>query len=200
MLMPAQSLITVLLALSALLNHPIHTAPVKARVLGTNVPLSPAPTLTVVQTPKATPTPKPVVAPPAPTPAPSISTDINPQNLLQALNNYRIANGKSALSWDNNLAGFAQTRARHFLDIGGLDNHAGFLDFIQNQDGFHKLGFMSLGENSGEGYLGTARGMVEQFYTQDQGHKDNELNPKWSYAGIAVLGKFTDFIFAGSKI
>lgn len=152
---------------------------------------------TSVLTPTNTPTP---IA--TPTLAPTNSSGLSGMvlDLFNALNNYRIKNGVNALAWDSKLGDFAQSRASIFNQNGGLDNHAGFLDFINNQDGFHKLGFYKLGENSSWGYNVSAVDLIEQVYTQDSGHKQNELNPSWSHVGIGLSGTSTDFVFGGSKM
>ena len=63
------------------------------------------------------------------------------QEIFTALNNYRSQHGSGALAWDDNLTGFAVSRADYFSQTAKLDDHAGFLDYLNNQDGFKKLGF-----------------------------------------------------------
>lgn len=121
------------------------------------------------------------------------------QELLAALNAYRQRHGKGILIWDNKLGEFAQLRAAYFASKGDLDSHAGFTDYINNQDGFKKLGFMSVGENSSYGYTLEAVHVIEWVYAGDKPHDDNQLNGEWTHVGIGVDGTATDFVFGGKK-
>ncbi len=123
-----------------------------------------------------------------------------PQEILAALNSYRQKNGRGALSWDDKLGDYAKERAVNFTSKKDLDGHAGFTNFINNQDGFHKLGFMSVGENSSYGYILEAIHLIEWVYAGDKPHNDNQLNSNWSYVGIGVNGVATDVIFGGKKL
>jgi uncharacterized protein YkwD len=122
------------------------------------------------------------------------------QEIFVALNAYRQRHGVGVLSWDNGLGNFAQSRADLFNTRGNTDTHAGFTDFINNQDGFKKLGFMSLGENSSFGYHVEAVHLIEWIYAGDAPHDNNQLNPQWSFVGIGVNGVATDLIFGGNRI
>lgn len=123
-----------------------------------------------------------------------------PGEILTALNRYRQRHGKGTLSWDDKLAGFANTRAEYFLEKGKLDSHAGFLDYLNNQDGFKKLGFARVGENSSIGFTLEGVHIIEWVYAGDAGHNDNQLNSDWQYVGIGVSSNATDLIFAGDKL
>ena len=120
--------------------------------------------------------------------------------ILQALNNYRIKHGSGLLSFDQNLLAFAQGRADLFNSRGNTDAHAGFTDLINNQDGFKKLGFMALGENSSIGYHVEAVHLIEWIYAGDAPHDNNQLNPEWTHVGIGVSGLATDLVFGGRKM
>ncbi len=122
------------------------------------------------------------------------------QEILQALNNYRNQHGSGSLSWDAGLSSFAKQRSDLFQNKGSMDSHAGFTDFINNQDGFHKLGFMALGENSSFGYHVLAVHLIEWIYAGDAPHNNNQLNPEWTYVGIGVTGLATDLVFGGRKM
>lgn len=119
--------------------------------------------------------------------------------ILQALNAYRQRQGKGALAWDDALGRFAQSRSDSFHTAGSTDAHAGFTDFINNQSGFQKLGFMSLGENSSYGYQLEAVHLIEWVYAGDAPHNNNQLNSDWTHVGIGVSGVATDLIFGGRK-
>lgn len=121
------------------------------------------------------------------------------QETLSALNAYRQKNGKPALSWDDKLAAYAQSRVETFVSQGQTDKHAGFSDFINNQDGFSKLGFNSVGENSSFGYKLLGVHLIEWVYAGDKPHDDNQLNSAWTHVGIGIKEVATDLIFAGGK-
>lgn len=122
------------------------------------------------------------------------------QEILQALNAYRKRHGVGELLWDTTLGNFAQGRSDGFLKNGSMDGHAGFTDYINNKDGFHKLGFMALGENSSFGYHLEAVHLIEWVYAGDAPHDNNQLNSQWTHAGIGVSGEATDLIFGGRKM
>jgi uncharacterized protein YkwD len=123
-----------------------------------------------------------------------------PQEIFSALNAYRQRHGRNMLSWDEKLAEYAQKRAQYFISKNKLDAHAGFLDFVNNQDGFHQLGFAALGENSSIGYHLEAIHLIEWVYAGDKPHDDNQLSLQWQYVGIGVDATATNLIFAGNKL
>jgi len=122
------------------------------------------------------------------------------QEILSALNGYRQGKGKGTLVWDERLANYAQERASYFASKGDLDSHAGFTDYVNNQDGFHKLGFMNLGENSSYGYTLEGVHLIEWVYAGDKPHDDNQLNSEWTHVGIGVSGSASNLIFGGKKM
>lgn len=171
--------------------------------------VSPSPSITPTNTPTPIPTyipTPPITLTPAPTNKPVIKLNSNSSttasNILTALNNYRAKKGVGTLSWSQILASFAQSRANYFASIGspagGLDNHAGFNNYIAD-DGFNKLGFWALGENSSQGFTGSPTELIEQFYGGHKPHDDNQLKSDWSHVGIGVNGLFTDLVFGGRK-
>lgn len=128
------------------------------------------------------------------------SQNASSQEILTALNNYRTAHGKGTLSWDSNLAVFAQNRAEQFDKDGKLDDHAGFNQLFTNPDNVKKLGFLRLGENSSIGYVLNAVHLIEWVYASDAPHNNNQLDSDWTHVGIGVSGNSTDLVFGGSKI
>lgn len=122
------------------------------------------------------------------------------EEILQALNDYRRKNGKGSLAWDEKLASFARSRADLFASQGKTDSHAGFKEYLNNQDGFTKLGYMKIGENSSYGYKVLAVHLIEWVYAGDKPHDDNQLSAEWTKVGIGVNGLATNLVFAGKPL
>jgi len=123
-----------------------------------------------------------------------------PQEILEALNNYRRQHQREALTWDNNLANFAQKRAAYFTYIGKTDEHSGFIDYTNNIENVKTLGFWSLGENSSYGYRMEGVHLIEWVYAADEGHNNNQLDSNWTHVGIGVDGNQTDILFGGDRM
>lgn len=122
----------------------------------------------------------------------------NSQEILSAINSYRQKKGVGSLSWNDTLAAFAQSRADSFSKSGKLDAHAGFQSMMDD-NGFEKMGFNSLGENSSFGYILTGVHLIEWVYAGDKPHDDNQLRADWTHVGIGVLGTATDLVFGGKQ-
>lgn len=122
-----------------------------------------------------------------------------PKEMMEALNEYRVRRGAQRLAWDENLAGFAQSRADYLNTRGSTDEHKGFADFLENQNGYEKLGFTWLGENISYGYKLNGVHMIEWIYAGDKPHDDNQINNRWNYVGIGVKGTATAVIFGTGK-
>lgn len=121
------------------------------------------------------------------------------KEILIALNEYRRLHGSQALTWNEKLSTYAQQRAQYLNSIKSVDQHAGFKDFLNNQDGFNELGFTSLGENISFGYRLNGVHIIEWIYAGDKPHDDNQLNNKWDNVGIGVDGLATCLIFGTGK-
>ena len=122
-------------------------------------------------------------------------------DIFAALNQYRQTQGKGTLQWDNTLASYAQQRASLYSSQGKLDDHSGFNDFVQNQDGFHKLGYSHLGENAAliaNPLLGVH--IIEWLFAGDPEHNANQLDSSWSSVGIGVSGFGIDLVFGGGRL
>lgn len=121
-----------------------------------------------------------------------------PKEIFDALNNYRNVHGRGTLGWNDKLAAFAQSRVNEQYAQGGLDSHAGFTKYLENQDNYKVLGFSYLGENSSGSPTSCAFSgvhLIEWQYAGDKPHDDNQLNPAWTSVGIAVSGHMTDLVF-----
>jgi hypothetical protein len=108
-----------------------------------------------------------------------------PSEILAVLNSYRVR--------------FGQSRADYLASIRKTDGHAGFMDYLNNQDGYNKLGFTWLGENISWGFRLEAVHLIEWMYASDTLHNDNQLNNRWNYVGIGVNGTATSIIFGTGK-
>lgn len=171
------------------------------------------PTLTPTQTPKLS-VRKPAVSP-TPTTQWGVAKQIGehtwtmnvamdermatPDEIFQALNNYRRIKGKSELSWDSKLAEYAQTRADHFTAISGTDAHQGFEDYLKDENNFRVLGYAVLGENSSYGYRLYGVHLIEWVFAGDEPHDKNQLGD-WGYVGIGVNNTSVDIIFGKNRI
>lgn len=119
--------------------------------------------------------------------------------IFQALNLYRQKNSVSSLIWDTSLISYATSRADFYSSVGKLDDHAGFIDYVNNHNGFSQLGFNKLGENAAIAGPLSATHLIEKVYAGDPEHNANQLNVSWTHIGIGVHGTFTDIIFGGLK-
>lgn len=124
----------------------------------------------------------------------------SPGEVYDALNAYRRTNGRNDLAWDDRLASYAQSRADYFHSIGSTDKHAGFDSFLENEDGFAKLGFMRLGENSYYGGKLTGTHLIEWVFSQSPGHNANQLDPQWTHVGIGTSEDSANLIFGYGQI
>jgi len=118
-----------------------------------------------------------------------------PQEVFEALNNYRQQYGRGKLVWDQNLANFAQERANFFDLAKSTDKHAGFKACMEKEECSSKLGRDYLGENSAYGYKLYGVHLIEWIFAGDEPHNSNQLNTRWIYAGVGVKGLGVDIIF-----
>lgn len=129
---------------------------------------------------------------------PPDSSMANAQDIFIALNALRQRKGIGTLFWNTTLANYAQSRASFYTSRGSLDAHAGFMNYINNQNGFSTLGFNHLGENAA--YAGPLTGahLIDWVYSADEEHNSNQLNSDWKSVGIGVSGIASDIIFGSS--
>lgn len=116
------------------------------------------------------------------------------KELFDALNVYRQKNESSALNWHTQLAAFAQERADTFARLGGLDNHAGFREFLDKKT-YTQYGFRGAGENSCFGFNLSPVEIIEKIFAGDSLHNNNQLEPSWTNVGIGVNGTAIDVVF-----
>jgi len=123
-----------------------------------------------------------------------------PQEILSALNIYRQRYGSQNLTWDNKLGDYAQSRAKYLNGKKSVDKHEGFTNFVNNEDGFNKLGFTMLGENISYGYKLNGVHTIEWMYAGDEPHNKNQLDNRWNFVGIGVDGLATCLVFGTGKM
>lgn len=123
-----------------------------------------------------------------------------PQEVLEALNRYRAQHSRGQLQWDDKLAPYAQTRADSFKSRGGTDEHAGLNDYLDHQDGFVKLGFNQIGENSYFGGPLNGVHIIEWLFASSAEHDANQLDSLWSHVGIGVTDTSVNLIFGAGKM
>jgi len=121
------------------------------------------------------------------------------REIHDALNEYRKVQESQILNWDEKLGNYAQERAKYLNGIKSVDKHAGFNDFMENQDGFNKLRFTALGENISYGYKLNGVHVIEWMYAGDKPHNDNQVDNRWDHVGIGVDGLATCVIFATGR-
>jgi uncharacterized protein YkwD len=123
-----------------------------------------------------------------------------PSEIFDALNVYRNRLGKGTLTWDSNLAAYAQTRATLYNSIKALDEHKGFIDYTNSTDNLRTLGFWGVGENACYGYRLLGVHIIEWVFAGDKPHDDNQLDSSWTHVGIGVSGLGVDIIFGKEKM
>lgn len=126
----------------------------------------------------------------------STSRNSYSEQILDALNNYRQKNGVGTVQNDQVLCNLAQSRAEEQARHGGLDSHKGFNELMANKDNFTKLNVQSIGENSSWNYDVSAKDLIENVFSSDDGHQKNQLNPNWTLACAGVSEKTVNIIFA----
>jgi len=127
------------------------------------------------------------------------STMATANEILSALNEYRKVHGSQIVMMNDKLQKYAQERAIYLNSIKSVDQHKGFTDYMENQDGFNKLGFTALGENISYGYKLNGVHIIEWMYAGDEAHDKNQLDNRWNYVGIGVNGLATCLIFGTGK-
>jgi uncharacterized protein YkwD len=124
----------------------------------------------------------------------------SPDEIIKALNDLRARYGAQPLKTDSHLCTYAQERAKYFDSIKSTDAHKGFMDFLNHQDGFTKLGYGYVGENSSYGYIMSGVHLIEFVYNSDPDHSKNQLDPKWDHGCVGTFGAATELIFATSPL
>lgn len=118
-----------------------------------------------------------------------------PEEILAALNAYRINHSRPQLASDDKLCGFANKRAAEQNKASGLDSHKGFETYLDDPNHWVELNFKSLGENASFGYVLSGVHLIEWVFDADDEHRSNQLNPNWTHVCPAVSGTIVNIIF-----
>jgi uncharacterized protein YkwD len=122
------------------------------------------------------------------------------REIFDALNAYRETKGVHKLAWDDTLAAYALERAMDYDRNQSTDDHRGFKDFLENENGFERLGFRALGENGAWGFKLNGTHIIEWVFAGDPDHDANQLASKWTDVGVGVSGRGVNLIFAHSRL
>lgn len=122
-------------------------------------------------------------------PDPRMSTQ---DELFDAINQYRKANGINEVQKSDALCTIAQKRADEQLANGALDDHAGFDKYVNGQNEFSTMGEVLFGGNQPEYGVhivefGWARSLT--------GHREAIRDTNWQYGCGGIAGYYAVFIF-----
>lgn len=121
------------------------------------------------------------------------SVEVSDQEVINALNSYRLAHGVAPLQTHPNLCTYAEKRVGDLIAFGGLDNHEGFKRDFENTENLPQsikdYSGTSIGENlahqycknmtTGESFVAqTGTALIEWcFDSSTKGHREAQLNP-----------------------
>lgn len=122
-------------------------------------------------------------------PDPRMSTA---DELNDEINSYRSSHGVPTISKSDLLCSIADSRAKEQVANGGLDDHAGFDKYAQNQNQFSTMGEVLFGGNQPE----YAVHIVEFGWDRSlTGHKQVIQDPTWQAGCGGIAGYYAVFIF-----
>lgn len=112
--------------------------------------------------------------------------------LFDEMNSYRSSHGVPTIQKSDLLCSIAQNRANEQLTNGGLDDHAGFDKYAQNQNEFSTMGEVLFGGNQPQ----YAVHIVEFGWDRSlTGHREAIQDPTWQYGCGGIAGYYAVFIF-----
>ena len=132
---------------------------------------------------------------PAPAPAPSIAAGPTAaeQQLLDAVNAQRSANGRSALTWNNRLGQAAQDHTQDMFDHSTM-SHTGSDGSTASQR-VTAAGYVwqATGENVAAGQTSVTQVMTD--WMNSSGHRANILSVNYTEFGCARVGNYWTQVF-----
>lgn len=117
------------------------------------------------------------------------------EELNTAMNSYRNAHNLTAVQATEGICSIAQSRANEQSANNGLDSHAGFNKYVQNQSEFTRMGEVLFGGNQPQYGVHIVEFGWDRSLT---GHKEAIQDPSWRFGCGAISGYYAVFIF-GSK-
>lgn len=118
-----------------------------------------------------------------------------PDELFEAMNNYRKAHNVSNLQKSDLLCSIAQSRASEQLANGKLDGHSGFEKYAKDQTEFFQMGEVLFG--GAQPQYGVH--IVEYGWDRSlTGHKEAIQDSSWQYGCGGIAGYYAVFVF-GTK-
>lgn len=112
--------------------------------------------------------------------------------LFDALNSYRQDHNIPAVQKDDLLCSIAQNRANEQIANGGLDDHAGFNKYAQNQNEFSRMGEVLFGGNQPEYGVHIVEYGWDRSLT---GHREVIQDSGWGYGCSGIAGYYAVFVF-----
>lgn len=122
-------------------------------------------------------------------PDPRMSTA---DELFIEMNSYRQSHSLPTIQKNDTLCSIAQKRADEQVANGGLDNHAGFDKYAQNQQEFSRMGEVLFGGGQPEYGVHIVEFGWDRSLT---GHREAIQDPNWQYGCGGIAGYFAVFIF-----
>ena len=124
---------------------------------------------------------------------PMMSTN---EELFGALNTYRELHGVPALQMNDDLCRFAELRIKQLIDLGRLDSHKGFKEYLDSEENWKNLpGLISIGENNSIGYRLTGTHLIEWIFDADEEHRSNQLDARWNQGCVRIQGTIVEVLF-----
>ena len=114
------------------------------------------------------------------------------EELFSAMNDYRRAHNVQTLTRNDLLCSIAQKRAEEQLANGGLDGHAGFDKFADDQNEFYRMGEVLFGGSQPQYGVHVIEYGWDRSLT---GHKEAIQDPDWNHGCGGIAGYYAVFIF-----
>ncbi|MEI7653172.1 MAG: hypothetical protein WCJ70_02750 [bacterium] len=128
---------------------------------------------------------------------PVMSTE---EEFVIALNKYRALHSVQELFVGSDLCTFATMRINQLKALGKLDAHAGFKEFLANDENWKTMPrFVALGENNSFGYKQSGTHLIEWIFDADEEHRSNQLNPQWNRTCVRISDTIVEVIFGQEK-
>lgn len=115
-----------------------------------------------------------------------------PDELYEAINNYRSAHGVNRLQKSDFLCSVAENRAVEQVANGGLDGHAGFEKYAKDQNEFGRMGEVLFGGVQPQYGVHIVEFGWDRSLT---GHREAIRDPNWQAGCGGIADYFAVFVF-----